>query len=93
MQLNALSEAIPTAEQEQQLMLSVSGQTQELQDRVRRRAAVQCQPFPALHNCACAFLKKIKVQAFKGLATLLFPFELYCVQHITTIFATILSVG
>lgn len=57
-QLNALSEAIPTAEQEQQLMLSVSGQTQELQDTARRRAAVQHQPFSALHNCACVPLKK-----------------------------------
>lgn len=54
-QLNVLSEALPTAEQEKQFMLSVSGQTQGLQDTAGRRAAVQCQRFSALHSCACAF--------------------------------------
>lgn len=54
-------------QKEQQLMPSVSGQTQELQDRARRGAAVQHQPFSALHNCACAFfffLKRAKPLLF-----------------------------
>lgn len=83
-------------QKEQQLMPSVSGQTQELQDRARRGAAVQHQPFSALHNCACAFFFKKKgpsLYYFKHLAMLLFPLQLHCVQQVTNRFATILSVG
>lgn len=88
-QLNALSEGLSTAEQEQQLTLSVSGQdfsyrTQPVEEQLYNTSLFQpCTtvPVPFLKN------KEPSLYYFKGLTILLLP-----LQHINR-FATILPVG